>query len=105
MNSLIEKLTESQRSRYWVEFHNNLWECVYKAKYSKLTHLLDNTLLHLPYLGNPNETEIIERSLRNCLQTLLYMTWLERSDQHEIIMAGNIMIDIRESYHVLYWQC
>ena len=103
MNSLIEKLTESQRSRYWVEFHNNLWECVYKAKYSKLTHLLDNTLLHLPYLGNPNETEIIERSLRNCLQTLLYMTWLERSDQHEIIMAGNIMIDIRESYHVLYW--
>ena len=103
MSSLIEKLTESQSYGYWVEFQNNLWEYVYKAKYSKVTHLLENTSLYLPYLGNPNQTEIIERSLRNCLQTLLYMTWLERTYQQEIILADNILIDIRESYHVLYW--
>ena len=59
MSSLIERLTESQSHSYWVEFQNNVWEYVYKAKYSKLTHLLDKSSLHLPYLGNPNQTEII----------------------------------------------
>ena len=103
MSSLIERLTESQSHSYWVEFQNNVWEYVYKAKYSKLTHLLDKSSLHLPYLGNPNQTEIIERSLRNCLQTLLYITWLERTYLQEIILADNILIDIRESFHVLYW--
>ena len=103
MRSFIVKLSESQSYHYWVEFQNNLWEYVYKAKYSKLTYLLDNTSLYLPYLGNPNQTEIIERSLRNCLQTLLYITWLERSNHQEIMLKDNIMIDIRESSHVLYW--
>ena len=103
MSSLVERLTESQSSSYWVEFQNNLWEYVYKAKHSKMMQILENTSLYLPYLGNPNQTEIIERSLRNCLQTLLYITWLERSNQHELVLAENILIDIRESYHVLYW--
>ena len=81
MSSLIERLTESQSHSYWVEFQNNVWEYVYKAKYSKPTHLLDNTSLHLPYLGNTNQTEILEISLRNCLKTMLYVTWRERSEQ------------------------
>ena len=103
MCTIIEKLTETQSSHFWVQFQNSLWECVYKANYAKLKHLIDNTSLSLPFLGNPNQGEIIARCLRNCLQTLLYITWFERSNQHEIIMAENIKIDIRESFHVLYW--
>ena len=103
MSTLIEKLTAKKSSNFWVQLQNDLWECVYKAKYDKLSQLIENTSLNLPFLANPNQSEIIERSLRNCLQTLLYVTWLERSNQHEIIMAENIKIDTRESFHVLYW--
>ena len=103
MSTLSDKLTESKQSGFWVEFQNQLWERVYKARYAELTHLLDNTALNFPYLGHPHQSEIIEESLRNCLQTLLYITWLENSGQNKIILTDNILIDIKESHHVLYW--
>ena len=91
------------RSEYWVEFQNNVWESVYKGRYTELSRLLDNTGLHLPLLAHPHQSEIIEECLRLCLQTLLYTTWLERSHQREIILADNLLVDVRESSHVVYW--
>ena len=103
MSSLCEKVIFMSRSEYWVEFQNNVWDSVYTGRYTELTRLLDNTGLHLPLLAHPHQSQIIEECLRVCLQTLLYTTWLERSHQREIILADNLLVDMRESSHVVYW--
>jgi len=89
--------------RCWTEFQNQLWECVYKARHAKLIQLIDNISLNFFQLFNPGNSLRIEAALRNCLQTLLYISWLEKTRQYKIIIAGERKVDIRESSHVIYW--
>jgi hypothetical protein len=103
MSSLCTKLTERAKPGFWVEFQNCVWESVYRGRDADLTRRLDKTSLHLPYLAHPAQEEMIEECLRHCVQALLYTTWLERSQQVEVILADNLKIAVRESSHVLYW--
>lgn len=96
-------LCKAGQPRCWSEFQNQLWECVYKAKHAKLIKLVDNISLNFLQIANPNSIFIIETSLRNCLQTLLYISWLEKTSQHKVIISGDRKVDIRESSHVIYW--
>eukprot|EP00092_Neocalanus_flemingeri_P036938 GFUD01040211.1.p1 GENE.GFUD01040211.1~~GFUD01040211.1.p1 ORF type:complete len:677 (+),score=156.40 GFUD01040211.1:62-2032(+) len=103
MPGVVERSHRFAQPGCWTQFQNQLWLCVYKAKYAKLIKLVDNTSLSFLQLANPSNSLIIEMSLRNCLQTLLYTSWLEKTNQHKVIIAGDIKIDIRESSHVIYW--
>ena len=76
---------------------------MYKAKYAKLVKLVDNTSQSYLQLANPSNSLIIDMSLRNSLQTLLYTSWLEKNNQTEIIIGDNRKIDINESSTVIYW--
>lgn len=87
----------------WTEFHNQLWEYLYEAKHPKFIKHLDS--LSVPFLIAANQScqDKLESSLRNCLQTLLYISWLKKIGQKEVILIGNRKVDINESSHVIFW--
>ena len=85
------------------KFQNLLWECVYKGNHVRLMKLTENISLNFPQIANPSGALTIEKCLRNCLQTLLYISWLEKTNKNKVIIAGELMIYIPESSNVIYW--
>jgi len=98
----MPSLHRSRQPRSWTEFQNQLWECVYRAKHAKLIQLVDNYSLCFLVM-DPVNGQILDTAFRTCLQTLLYITWLKKTKQNKIIIAGNTMVDIQDSSHVIYW--
>ena len=85
------------------KFQNLLWECVYKGNHVRLMMLTENISLNFPQIANPSGALTIEKCLRNCLQTLLYISWLEKTNKNKVIIAGELMIYIPVSSNVIYW--
>ena len=85
------------------KFQNLLWECVYKGNHVRLIKLTENISLNFPQIANPSGALTIEKCLRNCLQTLLYISWLEKTNKNKVIIAGELMIYIPVSSNVIYW--
>ena len=65
--------------------------------------LTENISLNFPQIANPSGALTIEKCLRNCLQTLLYISWLEKTNKNKVIIAGELMIYIPVSSNVIYW--
>jgi len=96
--------SKSRTASDWIKFRNQLWEYLYEAKHPKFIKHLDS--LSVPFLIAANQScqDKLESSLRNCLQTLLYISWLKKTGQKEVILIGNIKVDINESSHVIFWK-
>merc|ERR1712013_253846 len=54
-------------------------------------------------MTNPNASFMMETALRNCLQTLLYVSWLLKSKQNKVIITGGRKVDVRHNSNVIYW--
>jgi hypothetical protein len=68
---------------------------VYKANHVRRIKLTENIPLNFPQIANPSGALIIAKCLRNCLQTLLYISWLEKTNESKGLIAGELK--------VIYW--
>jgi len=99
----MPNLQGTWQPRSWVEYQNQLWECVYRAHHAKLVQLVDNSSLCFIQMTNPSCSLMVQAALRTCLQTLLYIAWLKKTKQNKVIIAGGRKVDVRHSSNVIYW--
>merc|ERR1719244_236462 len=97
------KMENQFMSRHTCDWTNQLWEYLYHAKHRKFIKHLDSLLVPFLIAANQSCQDILESSLRNCLQTLLYISWLKKTGQKEVTLIGNRKVDINESSHVIFW--
>jgi len=90
-------------SRHTCDWTNQLWEYLYHAEHPKFIKHLDSLIVPFLIAANQSCQDILESSLRNCLQTLLYISWLKKTGQKEVTLIGNRKVDINESSHVIFW--
>ena len=82
---------------------NTILKLVLNAKYRKLINCVEHykSFSHCFQQESNNQLENI---LRTCLQTLIYLNWLDKVKKNLVLLQGNLLVDVKRSPEYVYWK-
>ena len=99
VNARLKRASRSlkmRKNRLSPTKENTIFEHVLNARYRKLMDCVER-YKSFSHLFQHESNKQLEDILRTCLQTLIYLNWLNKVKMNRVILQENLPVDVKRS--------